>query len=306
MSWYLGAVTCLLAVILARHDKRILLSLFGVAVAAPAIWTFVHAHPTMGAIPLDVRESMSAQWGISTPNFLTKSNPFAKNNYIGWCALVAVMEWRYARWALIPLALSFGIGADLPLLSLVRFPYRWHLATMVLIGFAIAQLLERKNWWWFPFLIVFEFLVLSKIDLFIPTAPAESPTIYQHLDRPVLDIPGPLSLPAGTANPSRERAHYLLYAQLYHKQPSLWPQDFNTLHTPTPSFQHWQTWDPILKKDRIPLTLSDRAIIEKMRGSVVIHHKKLKEKEGEKLKKILLDAGFSIKKETEEHTLLFP
>ena len=230
----------------------------------------------------------------------------AKNNYIGWCALISLIEWRYARWALIPLILSFGIGADLPILSFVRFPYRWHLATMVLIGFAIAQVLERKNWWWFPFLVLLDFLLLSPIDLLIPTAPANIPTIYQHLDRPVLDIPGPLALPAGTANPSRERASYLLYAQLFHKQPSLWSQDFNTLHTPNPSFESWQSWDPILKKDHASLSRSDRTIIEKMHGSIVIHHKRLRSNNGEKLKQTLIKAGFTIQHETKEHTLLFP
>lgn len=306
MSWYLGAVVCLLAVILSRHDTRILFSLLGVLVAAPAIWTFVHAHPTMGAIPLDIRETMSAQWGIPTPNIMSKSNPFAKNNYIGWCAMIALFEWRYARWALIPLALSFGIGADLPLLSFVRFPYRWHLATMVLIGFAIARLLERKNWWWFPFLVLLEFLTLSRIDLFIPRAPAQIPEIYQYLDRPVLDIPGPLALPAGTANPSRERAQYLLYAQLYHHQPSLWAQDFNTLHPPESSFDNWQSWDPILKRDHTFPTRSDHEQLKKEGASVVIHHRRLKKKDGEKLVQELVKIGFSIQKTTKEHTLLFP
>lgn len=306
MSWYLGASACLLTLILARKDVRILHSLWGILIASPAIWTFVQTHPTMGAIPIDVRESMSAQLGIPTPNILSKGNPFAKNNYVGWCTVIMLLQWKTARWALIPLALSFGIGSELPLLSSVRFPYRWHLATMVLIGFAVADVLQKKNWSWFPWILLLEFLLLSNINFFIPTAPSIPPNIYNHLDRPVLDIPGPISLPAGVANPSRERAFYLLYAQLYHKQPSLWPQDFNSLQPIEDRWKNWQSWDPILKQNPVAITFSDQTILKNNQAAVLIHHKKLRKNKGLELQKQLQKLGFSVRASTENHTLLTP
>ena len=306
MSWYLGAAACLLAIILARKDKRILYSLLGIILASPAIWMFVQTHPTMGAIPLDVRSSMSAEWGIPTPNGFSNENPFAKNNYIGWCAFIALFQWRTARWALIPLALSFGFGSDMPILSAVRFPYRWHLATMVLVGFAIADVLQKKNWTWFPFVILAEFLLLSNINIFIPSSPAALPEIYTHLNRPILDIPGPLSFPPGVSNPSRERSFYLLYAQLYHKQPSLWPQDFNALHPTEETWSNWKTWDPIQKEKPTAITASDHEILQKNQASVLIHHKRLYKDNGLELEKNLVELGFSIQQSTEEYTLLTP
>jgi hypothetical protein len=305
-SWYLGAVACLLTLILATKRKEILYSLLGVAISSPAIWMFVHTHPSMGGIPVDIREAMSAEFGLSTPNFLSKINPFAKNNYIGWCILLAISRSRYTLWALIPLGLSFGLGSELPVLSSVRFPYRWHLATMVLLGFALADFLQKKNWTWLPTLILCEGLLLSGVDFFIPSATAQNPEIYRMVNQPILDVPGPLSLPAGTPNLSRYRASYLLYAQLTHKQPSLWAQDFNGINDVQKQWENWRSWDPLLKITPKPITKSDREQLKNYNALVLIHHNILGEKRGSKLEKELLELGFLVKDKNSTHTILIP
>ena len=47
----------------------------------------------------------------------------------------------------------------------------------------------------------------------------------------VLDIPGPVALPAGQENPSRERARHFLFAQTLHTHPTAWRPDFNGVGT---------------------------------------------------------------------------
>ena len=58
------------------------------------------------------------------------------------------------------------------------------------------------------------------------------PEIYAHTGvGAVLDIPGPVPLPAGLENPSRERARHFLYAQTLHTHPTAWRPDFNGVGT---------------------------------------------------------------------------
>lgn len=306
MSWYLGATVCLLTLILSVYKRDILHSLWGVICAAPAIWLFMDAHPTLGEIEPAVRQAMSAQWGIPVPNLLAQPNPFAKNNYLGWCSLVVILAPRYALWALIPLALSFGLGSDWPILSFVRFPYRWHLATLCLLGFAIADVLEKKSWHWFSTAILLEWMFLSGVDLFLPTSNAHVATIYTHIDRPILDIPGPMAIPPGQANPTRKRAEYLLYAQLYHHQPSLWAHDFNGLNTVQNKWEHWKTWDPLYKKEPHIITVEDHVDLIEQDAGVVIHRDILGQHKSELLKKNLEDIGFSLIQETESHFFFRP
>ena len=80
---------------------------------------------------------MGAQLQIPTPGWRPGIQPFAINTYVGGVALVTALASR-TRWviaALIPAFLSLGVGPiyELPVAELVRFPYRWHAATLVLL-----------------------------------------------------------------------------------------------------------------------------------------------------------------------------
>ena len=307
MSWYLGATVCLLTLILSLQKRDILHSLWGIILATPAISLFMQAHPSLGQIDSTVRNAMSAEWGIPTPNIFSETNPFAKNNYIGWCSLVVILAPRYALWALLPLALSFGVGLEWPILSFVRFPYRWHLATLCLLGFAIADVLEKKEWHWFSSIILLEWMLLSGVDLFIPTSNAKIESIYTYIDRPILDIPGPLYIPPGKPNPTRKRAEYLLYAQLYHHQPSLWEYDFNGVHKmQEEKWTQWMSWDPLYKQDPKRITKEDRLDLQSKHAGVLIHRNILGSLKSIHLKKNLEEVGFSLIQETDSHFFFLP
>ena len=211
---------------------------------------------------------------------------------------------RYLLLALIPLLLSSGVGMDLPLLEYIRFPYRWHIATLVLIGFALAQTLEKYRWWWLAPIIMLEGLFLSPVESVLPTASTQIPAIYANLQQPVLDIPGPLSFPAGTPNRSRERSKYLLFAQLTHQNPSVWAHDFNLLYPKQqPHLTKWQSWDPLRKQQPLPPSKSDLEYLQKNEISIVIHKLKIGRTRAKELQRALEKHGWQPKQENDTHLL---
>ena len=147
------------------------------------------------------------------------------------------------------MVLSLGIGPlyELPLLEAMRFPYRWHAATLVLLAAAAATTADARGWRWLAPLIVVEGLLLSPIEPVLPSAPAEIPAIYAAVDAPLLEIPGPVSRPPGEINRSRPRGRYVLYYQTAHHQPSPWRPDLNGLGQIEQA--EWlyplRTWDPV-------------------------------------------------------------
>jgi hypothetical protein len=154
--------------------------------------------------------------------------------------------------AVIPGLLSLGIGPvyDLPVAELVRFPYRWHAATLVLLAPAVAITANRLRWGIFlgP-LIALEGLLLSPVEPVIPGAEDSIPEYASRVTGPVLNIPGPLAMPPGVTNRSRLRAKYLMHHQTAHGQPSAWTPDFNGVGTePSPhaeSLQGFTRFDPL-------------------------------------------------------------
>lgn len=233
-SWYLGAVACLLAVLAGLRDRRALWSLLGLVLAAPALMGFLGAFG--GGAPLDpkVRAAMGASLQVPSPGILAGLNPFAITAYTGFVLTAAALASR-KRWvwlALLPAVLSLGAGPwyELPVLSALRFPYRWHVATLAILGVAAGHWADRVRWGWVlgP-AIVLEGLLLSPIEPVLPGAPAEVPAIYARVDGPILDVPGPVALPPGEVNLSRPRARWFLYAQTAHGQATPWAPDFNAV-----------------------------------------------------------------------------
>ncbi len=285
-SWYLGMAGCLLVVLAALRDRRAPLALLGLLLAAPAILRFAGAFP--GTAPLDdaVRAAMGAHLGIPTPGAAPGLEPFAINTYVGWF-VVGMAAWSRhpaALLAAIPAVLSLGVGPwyELPVLELVRFPYRWHAATLALLALAVGHGVDRlpRLPGLVAPLIALEFLLLSPVEPVLPGADAAVPPLVAAIDRPVLDVPGPLALPPGQPNPSRRRAQYLLYWQAAHGQPSPWVPDFNAVGV---SARAGEITAPFLAWDRLatrappaplpPGTVD--ALAAAGIGAVVLHRREL-------------------------------
>ena len=240
-SWYLGAAGCLLALLSGLHDRRLALRSLplGLLLASPLLLLFLAAFPSASADPLPdaIRAAMGAGLRIPTPGLQPWLQPFAITAYVGWLLAAAALwsrSWGLLGLALLPGVLSLGVGPwyDLPVLEMLRFPYRWHAATLALLALAAGRGAERLPpplAWALPVLITAEGLLLSPVEPLHPSAPAEIPAIYAQVDGPLLEGPAPGSRPPGEINLSRPRARYLLYPQTAHHQPSPWVPDFNGL-----------------------------------------------------------------------------
>lgn len=310
-SWYLGMVVCLLTLLAGLWDRRAWLGFLGLLLAAPALWRFATAFP--GAGPLDdaVRAAMGAVLRIPRPGLSEGLNPFAITTYVGWLTLGAALLAR-SRWvllALIPAVFSLGVGPiyELPVAELVRFPYRWHAGTLLLLAPAVAVFADRRRLWVLGPLIALEGLLLSPVEPVIPGAPAEVPEVYALVDGPVLEVPGPVALPPGELNPSRPRARYLLYFQTGHGQPSPWVPDFNSVGVlARDELDAIRAWDPLVSKTRpegvppeLVATLSGMGV-----RYVVIQREPLGEARARALSGALVEAGGRVLADDGERRLI--
>ena len=231
-SWYLGAVACLLAVLATLRHARAWWSLGGILLAAPSIVAFLSAFSGGPPLAPDIRAAMGAPIHVPRPGVLDGLHPFALTAYTGFILAGAALGAR-VRWvalALLPAILSLGVGPwyDLPVLSALRFPYRWHLGTLAILSLAAGHLADRvRGGGWIAVLVVAENLLLAPVEPILPSASADLPALYRSVDAPVLDIPGPVSLPPGEVNLSRPRARWFLFGQTMHGQATPWIPDFN-------------------------------------------------------------------------------
>ncbi|MFT5684474.1 MAG: hypothetical protein ACI8RZ_005415, partial [Myxococcota bacterium] len=282
-SWYLGAATCLLAVLAGLKDRRLWLSLLGLLPVAPALVAFLGAQGTGAPLPDEIRAAMGASLQIPTPGMAEGLNPFAINAYVGFSLGLAALlsRSRYALAALVPMVLSLGVGPlyDLPVLEMMRFPYRWHAASLALLAAAAATTADARGWRWLAPLIVAEGLLLSPIEPLLPGAPVEVPAIYAVVDAPLLEVPGPVSRPPGEINRSRPRSRYLLYYQTHHHQPSPWRPDLNGLGQTEQV--DWLTplrsWDPVEDMgEPEPITPAHLTAIRQAGvGLILVHRREL-------------------------------
>lgn len=245
VSWYLGAVACLLAVLASLRDRRALVGLLGILLAAPALAGFLGAFSGGSPLPPDIRAAMGAPLTVPRPGVLPGLHPFAITAYTGGVLTLAALGAR-VRWvvlALVPAVLSLGVGPwyELPVLSALRFPYRWHLGTLAILALAAGHLADRvRGGWALGPIVLLECLLLSPIEPLLPGAPAEVPALYGAVDGPIVDVPGPVALPPGQINLSRPRARWFLYAQTLHGQPTPWAPDFNAVGAQATASAAWQ------------------------------------------------------------------
>jgi hypothetical protein len=235
-SWYMAASACLLAVLIPKKAWRS--AGLGLLFALPVLWAFLHAFPERELLDPAVRRMMGSQIGTWTPGLAEGINPFAKTSWIGFgvfalCASQALRHPRVVVACFVFWILSMGLPLvyELPLFSALRFPYRLHAGTLVLLAFLGAKAVQDRKWapmavgW-----VVLEGLALSPIEPILPHAPSTQPTVYQNIQGQVLlDIPGPFARAPGLHNPSRPRARWFLYGQLEHGMASPWAPDFNSV-----------------------------------------------------------------------------
>ena len=235
-SWYLGATACVLAVCLGRRGWW---SLPGVLLALPGIVAFSGAFPGGEPLSDEVRLAMGTALRGWTPGITEGLQPFAKTSWIGFAApllaLLAAREHRRAAGLFLGLwVLSTGWGPwyQLPPLSEMRFPYRFHAGTLAVLAYLAAKGATQQGPWvrWLPWVIPLEGLLLSPIEPILPGAPADLPQIYRAVEPGVLlEIPGPLAFPPGQENPSRPRSRWWLFGQTVHGASSPWRPDFNSV-----------------------------------------------------------------------------
>jgi hypothetical protein len=272
-SWYLGLVGCLLAAAWGLRERLAWTSLaVGLALVAPFVWLFTEAMPGAAPLPDAIRAAMGAPLGPHPPGILPGLNPFAITTYLGFSVPALTALALATRTAPLPgsggrgvaqaapalaigaaacAVLSLGVGPwyELPVLASVRFPYRWHAGTLFCLAPLVGLAVDRLGRRWIAVLPLVEGMVLSPVELVVPSAPAGVPAIYDEVTGPsLLEVPGPLAMPPGEVNRSRPRARYLLYFQLHHGASSPWAPDFNGLGaTPTPPWlATFQSWDPLL------------------------------------------------------------
>ncbi len=277
-SWYLGMVACAGAGLWGFWNRRAWGSLLGLVGSLPLLLGF--AGMAGGTRPLDatVRIAMGLQPLFQAPGW-DRSNPFAISTWVGVAAPILVLSAFILRFragerprflpegalvigVLLTLLLSTGWGPwyDLPVLRSVRFPYRWHAGTLLLLAILLARVTTRAGgvWPWLALLPWIEGYLLSPIEPVLPGSPAKVSGIYASVRGPLLlDLPGPVALPPGVVNPSRPRARYLLYAQGFHPADSPWAPDFNGVSAaPRPPWlAGFAAWEPILDNSGAPMDM---------------------------------------------------
>ena len=256
-SWYLGMVACLLAIVLGARYPAARWSLLGLVLTSPALWAFSQAFG--GNVPLDpaIRVAMSAPLDLPRPGLAEGLNPFAITTFIGVAAAALALPAakRQPVWAVgavLCAILSTGRGPwwDLPVLELVRFPYRWHAGTLLCLAPLVADTAERMGRPLLACLPFVEGLLLSPIEPIVPSAPRELPAIYEQIEATrLLEVPGPVAMAPGTPNASRPRARWILYAQIEHGAASPWTLDFNGISRDRDSrwLSSFASWDPLVR-----------------------------------------------------------
>ena len=273
-SWYLGMVACGVAVLLGFQRRLAWTSLAGgILLAAPAFYGFASAFGGNTALPEAVRLAMSAKLAIAAPHWSSPPNPFAINTFVGaTAALLALPSVRkqpilaLLAGACFLLSTGRGLWWELPLFSLVRFPYRWHAGTLFALAGLVALTVDaliagapttgKRRWVSVAagFVPWFEGLAFSPISPLLPGATTELPAIYREVRGPILlELPGPVALPPGAPNASRPRARFVLWAQATHGARSPWTLDFNGVSRDqdAPWLDSFASWDPLLHRPQL-------------------------------------------------------
>lgn len=284
-SWYAAACGILLLCLILPFKRNALWSVFGLLLTTPLIHSFLQAWPGAEPFSPDIAQKMSLSIQAHQP-FWIDTSMLALTGCTSLIAIcVALKKSSVNILFLVPsVLLSLGLFHDLPVVNLMRFPYRWHLATLVVLCALLAPTIKDR--FWLGWLIFAEQIFLSPLSPVLPHSKVSVPELYDSVDKPLLHIPGPCAQPAGKNNPSRRRASEFLLAQTHHQQPLINRGDFNGLESSSLSW--WLTWDP-LSQD--PAVQPDRADL--MDNTLILVHHGWLGRRGEKLEKKLEELGAS-------------
>lgn len=278
-SWYMAATACILAVMNAKKAWRS--GIIGLLLATPILWAFLHAFPEREALDPDVRRMMGTQVGTWVPGLTEGINPFAKTSWLGFIALGLALTQALRRPRMVVAGavfwfLSMGIPViyELPLFSSLRFPYRFHAGTLVILAYLAGHAVAHSRWALVATgLVVTEGLLLSPIEPILPSASSAQHEVYTGLEgKTLLDIPGPIAKAPGLHNPSRPRAQWFLYGQVGHGLATPWAPDFNSVgaqNNEHPDISALRALDPHWPKDSFP----ERINIPSFVDHVVVHSK---------------------------------
>jgi hypothetical protein len=174
----------------------------------------------------------------------------------------------------------------------------------VLVARATSQGGSLARFRWLALLPWVEGYALSPIEPVLPGAAAKVSPIYDRVRGPLLlDLPGVVALPPGMVNPSRPRARYLMYAQLFHPAASPWVPDFNSVaNAERPAWlDSFAAWEPILDNEGAPLDIEGA----RQAGvtQILVHEKELRG-EAPLLLAALKSAGCTVEDQRDRMVLL--
>jgi hypothetical protein len=308
-SWYIAAVCCLILVLGIRVEKMPH-SGWGLLMALPFVWLFFQAFPEIQQTPFTIRNSHSLSLVPPIPHFLQDSQViFGQSNYFGWTLLGLLIAYgrRQMAWLIFPLCLGLGLPwlSDLPLLSSLRFPYRWQVGSLVIALYALAPYLRGKVPNWLPWLVLAEYTLLSPFSPVLPQTPLKTPDFPQTLNGPVLNIPTWIERAPGELNPSKLRAKAIYTAQFIHKQPIADAPHFNGLSNVDSAVpRSFFSFDPYGLNDNDKLSKMDLHTLEELDIEfILIHLPLLPEKRSERLQLELLELGMNPIHKTDDHIL---
>lgn len=319
-SWYLGMVACAGAVLWGLWRREAWGSLLGLVGAVPLLLAFASMATGAKPLPDAVRIAMGLQPLFQAPGW-RQSNPFAITTWVGLTAPLIAVGWAAmgpaggragSRWLVAGVVLAgvlssgWGPWYSLPVLRSVRFPYRWHAGTLFLLAVLVSRAGSAWSgrWTWLTLLPWLEGYVLSPVEPILPGSPAGVSAIYAKVRGPLLlDLPGPIALPPGVMNPSRPRARYLLYAQLFHPADSPWVLDFNSVGGASrPAWlDGFAAWEPTLDNSGAPVDIAGARAAGV--SQILVHTREL-HGETPLLLAALKDAGCTIEDERDGLVLL--
>ena len=269
-NWYFGACISVMTIIIALRRMDVLWSFVGLFLVAPFVWLFVSAWSTIMPLGSQLQQDMSISVMDFLPNFTMLPTPLAKNNYISWIVLMILLFHRHRdMWIIfVPLLLSLNILGWLPLFEHIRFPYRFHAMTLLLVGYFAAPYIKKN---WVIYAILIEQIMVGGLNFFIPVQKARSNGNYEQVDGPVLHLPGTFAMSPGVVNPARKRYQEILLAQMQHQQPLQNKGDFNSLEGEW-IFDIWLQQDLLYKKERPKITDRDIETLQKTRIRYIAVH----------------------------------
>jgi hypothetical protein len=278
----------------------------GLALSSPILYGFTSSFGGESAVSAGVRSSMGTGVGLWKSGLFTEGvQPFAKSSWIGFISgFIALLSARkHRKVALIAVVfwlLSLGMGPvySLPLFSEIRFPYRFHAGTLVLLAYLVGLWIDDQTGEYTFFrsrlllapLIVLEGLILSPVEPVIPGSSGDVGDVHSMpVGSLVLDIPGPVAMEPNVRNPSRVRARHFLFGQTLMDTRTPWVPDFNSVGVTSvehPDLSTIRQFDPLVS-ETVPEMIPELDWVD----GVIIHPAEL-DGRAEHLQTLLISKGW--------------